>query len=391
MAEFFSFGIVSALAFLIVIGLVIVIHELGHLYAGRMCGVHAEAFSFGFGPTLFARRDRKGTIWRVAAFPLGGYVRFLGDANAASAPDQEALAKLRAEVGPDADRCFHFKPIWQRAFITAAGPIANFILAIVIFTVLSMTLGASGHAPVVAGVQPDSPAEAAGFEAGDRIVSIDGEPIRFFSEITGELFYRPGEEVTVRILRDGQERDLSVASRMRTVEDRFGGTRRIPQIGLERTNEEIFVRYGPIEAVGAGVAQVWTVVAATGNYIGRIVTGRASPEHLNGPIGIFTAAGQMANASLEDGETASESVRTLAINLLALAGILSIGLGLVNLLPIPILDGGHLVYYAYEAVARRPMSAKMQAIGFRVGLALVLGMMLVATWNDVNYLRGMFF
>jgi regulator of sigma E protease len=391
MAEIFQFSAVTAIAFVFVIGLVIVIHELGHLYAGRMCGVHAEVFSFGFGPTLFAVRDRKGTIWRIAALPLGGYVKFLGDANAASAPDQEALAKLRAEIGPDADRCFHFKPVWQRAFITAAGPIANFILAIVIFTLLAMTIGASGHPPVVAGVQEGSPAEAAGFEPGDRVISIDGREIRFFNEITAELFYRPGEEVTFLVERRGRTVEIDVASRLRTVTDRYGGERQIAQVGLERTDEVIYVRYGPVEAVGAGMSQVWEVVAATGNYIGRVVTGRASPELLNGPIGIVTAAGQLANSSLEAGETTSESLRAVTLNLIGLAGILSIGLGLVNLLPIPILDGGHLVYYAYEAVARRPMSAKMQEIGFRVGLALVLGMMLVATWNDLNYARTVFF
>ena len=240
-------------------------------------------------------------------------------------------------------------------------------------------------------MQEGSPAEASGFEPGDRVVSIDGREIRFFNEITAELFYRPGEEVTFLVDRGGRAVEIDVASRLRTVTDRYGGERRIAQVGLERTNELIYVRYGPIEALGAGLSQVWEVVASTGNYIGRILTFRASPELLNGPLGIFTAAGQVANSSIEAGETATDSLRYVTLNLIGLAGILSIGLGLVNLLPIPILDGGHLVYYAYEAVARRPMSAKMQEIGFRVGLALVLGMMLVATWNDLNYARTVFF
>lgn len=385
MADIIEFGAVTVVSFLLVIGLVIVIHELGHLYAGRMCGVHAEVFSFGFGPVLFQARDRKGTLWRVSALPLGGYVKFLGDANAASAPDQDALDKLRAAIGPDADRCFHFKPVWQRAFITAAGPIANFILALVIFISFAAIIGERGQVPVVASVQADSPAEAAGFEPGDRVLEVGGKPIRFFNEITGAVFYRPGEPVEFLVERDGREIGIEVAAVVRTVEDGFGGERRIAQVGLGSAGEFVSYRYGPIEAVGVGAARVWDIVAVTGQYVGRIVTFQASPELLNGPLGIITISGQVANASLDQGPIAALA------NLLQLAGLLSIGLGLVNLLPIPILDGGHLVYYAYEAVARRPMSAKMQEIGFRVGLALVLGMMLVATWNDLNYARGLFF
>lgn len=385
MAEFFQFGAVTVIAFVFVIGLVIVIHELGHLYAGRMCGVHAEVFSFGFGPTLFAVRDRKGTIWRVAALPLGGYVKFLGDANAASAPDQEALAKLRAEIGPDADRCFHFKPVWQRAFITAAGPIANFILALIIFIAMAMAFGERGNAPVVANVRADSPAATAGFEPGDRVVSVDGRPVRIFTEITNALVFRPGEPVSFVVERDGQMIEITAAAQMVVFEDRYGGERQYPVVGLESVPEMVSIRYTPLEAVGAGASQVWGLVEGTGQYVWRIVTLRASPEMLSGPAGILTVTGQVANSSLEQG------VGKLLVDLLRLAGILSIGLGLVNLLPIPILDGGHLVYYAYEAVARRPMSAKMQEIGFRVGLALVLGMMLVATWNDLNYARTVFF
>ncbi len=388
MLDFLSSGLLTVFAFVAVISIVVVIHELGHYLAGRACGIHAEVFSLGFGPTLFAVRDRQGTIWRIAALPLGGYVRFLGDAGAASEPDQAKLAEMREKLGADADRCFHFKPVWQRAIVVAAGPIANFILAIVIFAAFFMAFGQMAQQPVVGSVNAGSEAERAGFEAQDRIVSIEGRRITEFSEIMTEFMLRPNEQVDIVIERNGAEVTLHATPRIESVPDRFGGSRDRAIIGFQSSGEVFRQRLNPVEAVGAAFARVGSVVETTVRYVTRIVTGRAPANMLNGPVGIVTVSGQLANEAASNAPNAGAAVTGVALNIIQLAAFFSIGLGLVNLLPIPILDGGHLVYYAYEAVAGRPLSAKAQEIGFRVGLALVLGLMLVATWNDLVYLGG---
>ncbi|WP_339739838.1 M50 family metallopeptidase [uncultured Maricaulis sp.] len=384
-------GFLTIFSFVFLISIVVVIHELGHYWAGRVCGVHAEAFSMGFGPTLLSWRDKQGTVWRVAAFPLGGYVKFLGDAGAASEPDEAKLAEIRAHMGPDAEKCYHFKPIWQRAFITAAGPLANFVLAVTIFASLALSLGVNYLEPVVGGFTENSSAEEAGFQIGDRITAINAQRVDRFRDITSEVSWRPGERLTFQVERDGESLVLQAAAALTIVPDSYGGERQIARLGIQSNGVPLRRSFNPVTAVGYGMSQTWTVVSMTGRYVSYVVTGRAPPTMLNGPLGIATTAGQTAMTSVELGQDAAQSVFLLLINLVNLAGFLSIGLGLVNLLPIPILDGGHLVYYAYEAVARRPLSMKAQAIGFRVGLALVLGMMLVATWNDLNYLLGQIF
>ncbi|WP_203294365.1 M50 family metallopeptidase [Maricaulis parjimensis] len=386
-------GFLTIFSFVFLISIVVVIHELGHYWAGRVCGVHAEAFSMGFGPTIASWRDKRGTVWRIAAFPLGGYVKFLGDAGAASEPDSEKLEEIRRRMGPDAERCYHFKPIWQRAFITAAGPLANFILAISIFAALALAFGGQPYQPPVIGtVAEGSPAAEAGFQEGDRILAINNNRIDAFQDIVTEVIWRPGEMLDFSVQRGESEILLRAAPEPTVVEDQFGGSRTLGRMGFgSLSTPPLRDSYNPITAIGHGIDRTWTAISMTSRYVIRVVTGRVSPELLNGPVGIATAAGQTAVSSVEAGNNAGESTVLLLINLINLAGFLSVGLGLVNLLPIPILDGGHLVYYAYEAVARRPLSMKAQALGFRVGLVFVLGMMLVATWNDLNYLLGQIF
>lgn len=388
-----SAGPLMLFSFVFVISLVVVIHELGHYLAGRMCGIHAEVFSLGFGPTLYSRRDSKGTVWRVAALPLGGYVRFMGDAGAASEPDAEKLEEMRKTYGPDAERCYHFKPVGQRAFVTLAGPLANFILAIVLFTGIAVFAGWNRMPPVVGEVQAETPAAAAGFQTGDRILNIQGREIEDFGEIRMEVMWRAGVELDFLVERDGQEIVLRAGAERRRVADGLGGERSVGVLGLGWPRGETIerVEYNLFTGFLRGADQIRDTVSLTGRYVGGILTGQASPELLSGPLGIANMAGRVGQISVEAGDTAGESALNLLVNLLNLAAFVSIGLGLVNLLPIPILDGGHLVYYAYEAVARRPLSMKAQAMGFRVGLALVLGMMLLATWNDINYQLGQFF
>ncbi|MCC5996550.1 MAG: site-2 protease family protein [Oceanicaulis sp.] len=395
MMEMFGAGLLSVAAFVAVISFVVVIHEMGHLYAGRLFGVHAEVFSIGFGPTLTSWRDGKGTIWRIAALPLGGYVRFRGDENAASAPNHEALEALRAERS-DAHTVFHFKPVWQRAIIVAAGPLANFALAIVVFAALGMARGEFITPPVIGQVQAGSPAEVAGFQPDDVVVSVNGSAVRGFTDISQAVITRPGQPVRFEVERAGETVTITATPRREVRADGLGGERAMGFLGVtSRTGRPEQVRYSLLEAPGYGLRRTVETVSMIGDYMVRLVTGRASFEMINGPIGIATTAGQVANVSVavpEGGEApAHERLWRMVLSLAALSAVISVALGLMNLLPIPVLDGGHLVYYAYEAVTRQAPSVAVQEIGFRIGVGLVLTLLVVATWNDLNYLRGLFF
>jgi regulator of sigma E protease len=386
---------VFLIAFLVVISTLVVFHELGHYWAARWCGVKAEVFSLGFGPTLFARRDRLGTEWRVAALPLGGYVKFLGDADASSAPSREELERLRQkmeqEKGAGATRgVFHFQPVWKRAIIVAAGPVANFILAIAIFTFLFSVLGSTVQPPVVGDVMEDTPAAEAGFEPGDRVLAIGGRAVETFEDISTIVMLSAGETLRVTVERDGQQRELLATPGRSEREDPIGGRMTIGYLGLQSTPEQIVQRHGPVEAVAMGAERTWLVIATNARYVGRIITGKESGDMLGGPVRIVTYSGRLAMEPFAGDAGFWMELRAAAVNLIGLAGVLSVGLGLINLLPIPVLDGGHLLYYGFEAASGRPLSERAQAFGFRAGLVLVAGLMLFATWNDVNYLRGFF-
>ncbi|XBQ15620.1 MAG: RIP metalloprotease [Oceanicaulis sp.] len=394
MVDFLSSGLLSVLAFVAVISFVVVIHELGHYWAGRICGVHAEAFSIGFGPGLFGWTDRLGTRWRVAALPLGGYVRFRGDENAASAPDRETLAALKASHA-QADTVFHFKPVWQRAFIVSAGPLANFILAIVLFGLLGALRGEVRIEPVVGEIVAESPAEAAGLQAGDVFVRMDGRELEDRREIMQHVMTRAGEPIDFVVERNGALVEITAAPERRMRPDGLGGERALGVLGVVFSNDVAVERVRiPIWAAPAhGVERTVEVVEMIVDYLARLVTGRASFEHVNGPLGIATTAGQVANNAVggEAGEVGVGSrLLALVLSLTALSALLSVALGLMNLMPVPVLDGGHLVYYAYEAVAGRPPSPAVQEAGFKLGAGLLLCMFVVATWNDLSYLRGLF-
>lgn len=398
MTDLLGSGLLSVVAFVAVISLVVVIHELGHFAAGRLFGVHVEAFSIGFGPTLFSWRDKRGTIWRIAGLPLGGYVRFLGDANAASAPDYETLQRLRAER-EDADKVYHFKPVWQRALIVAAGPAANFVLAVLLFAFIGMVRGDVVTEPRVGIVEADTPAEAAGFEPGDLVLTIDGQRVVTFTDISQAVMTRANTPMRFVVERGGEEVLIQATPRREMRPDGLGGTRAFGFLGVGVSSEaqQIQRRFGPIEALGHGVERTVHVTRTIVDYLARLVTFRASVEHINGPLGIATTAGQIANIAVATPEAGDGSydvgaaLMRLVTSLLLLAALLSVAVGLMNLLPIPVLDGGHLVYYAYEAVAKRPPSPGVQSMGFRAGLALILCLLVVATWNDLSYLVGRFF
>ncbi len=394
MTGFLGQVLVYSVPFLLVLTFIVTIHELGHFLVARAFGVKVDRFSIGFGKTVVARTDKQGTEWRLAWLPLGGYVKFSGDLDASSVPDQAGLAELKqrviAENGPGAERdYFHFKPIWQRALITVAGPAANFLLALVLFTILFSVIGERIAAPRVAAVSPGSPAAKAGFLPRDKILAINDRPIQDQAEVTQTVMMSAGDPLRFTVDRAGQRVELVATPRRVIQEDELSGRVRVAQVGLALLplqEDYRFRRLNPFEATGKGAAMIGTTVATTGTYIGRIFTGKESGDLLSGPIGIARAAGGATRQAVAADPDPGYIALNLALMFLQFAAIVSIGIGIVNLLPIPVLDGGHLLFYAYEAVARRPVPARVQEVGYRVGLALLAGLMLFATWNDLQKL-----
>ena len=362
--------------FLIVLTVVVFIHELGHFLVGRWCGVGVNAFSIGFGPEIVGFTDKHGTRWKLSAVPLGGYVKFAGDSNGASVPDPETLSQMSA-----AERAvsFHHKSVWRRAAIVAAGPIANFLLAIAIFAGIVYVSGRHILAPRVEAIQAGSAAERAGFQPGDLVVSINGRTISSFTEMQRIVSASADDTLSVVIDRNGRQVTLTAVPDLKEQETPFG-KQRIGLLGLQasRAPEDLaHVRYGILESVKLGAVETWYVIDRTFTYIGRLVMGRESADQLSGPIRIAQVSGQVANLGGTSG-------------LVSLVAVLSVSIGLINLFPIPLLDGGHLLFYAIEALRGRPLSDRAQEIGFRIGLAIVVMLMLFATWNDLVHLGASF-
>lgn len=358
--------------FLFVLTLIVFVHEMGHFLVARWCGVKVSTFSVGFGPELVGRTDRHGTRWKFSVIPLGGYVKFAGDENAASVPDHEAIANMSEE---ERRTSFFLKPVWQRAAVVAAGPIANFLLAIVIFALLFSLNGRPVIEARISAVEPGTPAAEAGFQPGDLILSVDGEPIESFSEVQRIVSGSPGEEMTFVVEREGERITIEATPERRELEDPFGNPYTTALLGIRRveTSDVLPRQYlGPVEAIGAGVAETAFIVTRTFDVLGGIVTGQQSADQLGGPIRIAQISGDVATLGL----TA----------LIGLAAVLSVSIGLINLFPIPMLDGGHLVFYAIEAVRGRPLGERAQDIGFKIGLAFVLGLFILVTFNDLRLL-----
>ncbi|WP_374570493.1 RIP metalloprotease [Phenylobacterium sp.] len=381
--------------FLLVLTLVVTVHELGHFLAARAFGVAVDRFSIGFGRSIAKWTDRAGVQWRIGWAPLGGYVRFAGDANAASVPDGDDLEALRREIvareGVGAEkRYYHFKPIWQRAVIAAAGPLANFVLAIVLFALLLTAFGKVIYPARVDGVVPGSPAERAGFHVGDVVVRADGRRIDSFLDLRQVVFLRAGAPTAFVVERDGRKLTLTATPQRQTVSDEMGGQARVGVLGIESREslrDRQVRRYNPVQAVGGGVEMTWNILDTTVYYLGRLVSGQETADQLGGPLRIAQASGQAAKEGAAGAGDVGSMLLGAGVALLNLAAVLSVGIGFMNLLPVPVLDGGHLLFYAYEAVARRPLDARVQAAGYRVGLALLVGLMLFATWNDLQQLR----
>lgn len=354
--------------FLVVLTILVFVHELGHYLVARRCGVRVEVFSIGFGPEIFGITDRTGTRWKFSAIPLGGYVKFFGDANAASQPGEEASALDEEERKVS----FHHKRLGQRAWIVAAGPLANFLFAVVALAGLFIFFGQPFTPAEVGEVQPESAAAEAGIEPGDRIVEINGTTIERFEEVQRIVRLSPGSEMSMVVERAGERVVLSVTPERQEVEDNFGNRHTIGLLGVSRSGME-YRRHDPFTAVWRAGGETVVLTGATLQAVGQIISGTRSTKELGGPVRIAQMSGDVADAGL--------------VNLLWFMAILSINLGLINLFPIPMLDGGHLVFYAIEAIRGRPLGERAQEYGFRIGLALVLSLMIFVTWNDLVQLQ----
>ena len=351
--------------FLFTLTIIVFFHELGHFLVARWCGIRVLVFSMGFGPELAGFNDRHGTRWKLSLIPLGGYVKFFGDDNEASVPDPVVLAAMSEE---DRGRSFFGQSVGRRAAVVVAGPLTNFILAIVIFAGVFMMFGKPTAVPRVASVEPNSAAAAAGFQPGDLVTAIDGRKIDNFVDMQRIVGFSGGHALTIVVDRGGVPVTLTATPEIKN-------NRGV--LGVTRSNQPGDVKVesvAPLDAVKLGVEKTWFIVDTTLSYIGDVFVGRQSADQIGGPIGIARISGQVA----ELGWGA----------LFDFVGVISVSIGLLNLFPVPLLDGGHLLFYFIEAVRGRPLSERAQEVGFRIGLAIVVMLMIFATVNDILHLRG---
>ncbi len=356
-------------AFLIVLTVLVFVHELGHYLSARRNGVRVQIFSIGFGPELLGWTDRAGTRWKLSLIPIGGYVKMFGDADVASMPGEMVEDMTEEEKGVS----FFHKRLMQRVEIVAAGPAANFLFAIVVLSGFFMTVGQPFTPADIGEVVSGSAAERAGLRPKDTIVAIDGKPIERFEDIQQIVGLDAGEALQLTVRRDGQNLTLSATPSIEEEKDIFGNVHRIGRLGIKRTGTE-FVRRDPVSAVWRAVGETWNIAAGTLQAAGQMVMGRRTADELGGPIAIAQMSGVVARVGFVD--------------LIRFMALLSVNLGLINLFPIPILDGGHLLFYAAEAIRGRPLGQRAQEYGFRVGLALVLTLMIFVTWNDLVHRTG---
>ncbi|HEX8262809.1 MAG TPA: RIP metalloprotease RseP [Allosphingosinicella sp.] len=355
----------TVLSFLLVIGPLIFVHELGHYFVGRWFGVHAETFSIGFGREVAGWSDSRGTRWKVGWLPLGGYVKFAGDMNAAGQPSPEWLA-LPAE---ERARTFQAKPVWQRFLIVLAGPMTNFLAAIVILTGFNLAYGVPKTPAVIGTVQAQSAAEQTGLRPGDRILRVDGSSVSRFEDILPIVALKTGGAVVLDIERQGRPLRVAVVPRMTSETDEFGNQMRRPVLGIKPPGEQLLTPVSAPGAVAASISQCWVVVSTTLKGLGQIILGSRSVKELGGPLKIAKFSGEQASMGM--------------LHFLWFIAVISINLGFINLLPIPMLDGGHLFFYGIEAVRRKPLRPEAQEWAFRTGLAALLALMILVTFNDL--------
>ena len=355
--------------FLLVLTIIVFVHEMGHYLVARWNGIAIQAFSIGFGPELIGFNDRRGTRWKLSAIPLGGYVRFVGDMNAASVPDDAVIANASPELKR---QLFVNKNVWQRISVVVAGPAANVIFTFLVLYALLLGYGRYTVPAVIDEVTAGSVAEAAGLQSGDVIVAVDGYEVRGFSDFQRLVATAPERQVSIVVDRGGAEQTLTMVPESAETTDRFGNNQRVGRIGVTRTidpNDVVLYRPGPIEAVGMTFEEVRFIIDRTVAFLGDFFVGRGDVEQLGGPVKVAQVSNQVASLGF-----------VALINLMAL---LSLNIGIFNLLPIPMLDGGHLAYYLIEAARGRPLPQRIQEIGYRFGLAIVFTLMVFTLVNDI--------
>lgn len=359
------------LPFLVILTVLVFVHEMGHYLLARYNGVRVEVFSIGFGPELVGWNDAHGTRWKISLIPLGGYVKMFGEGDEPEVAEETAKRfRQRGMAVPGPQESFHNKTVGQRAAIVVAGPAANYAFAILIFAALFATIGQRVTTPVIGEVIAGSVAEKAGFKAGDTIASIDGEPIARFEQIINFVQLRPGVAMDFVVERDGKPVTINVTPMLEVTKDPFGNEHKVGRIGLKPDNLGKMVQHGPVAAVGYAVQETASMTWGSLTAIGQMIVGTRSSEELGGPVMIAKYSGDIWKLDVSA--------------ILWFMASLSISLGLINLFPVPMLDGGHLLFYAYEAARGRPLGARLQEYGFRIGLALVLGLLVFATWNDLR-------
>ena len=359
----------NGLSFVFILSVIVFIHEMGHYLIARYCGVRIDVFSIGFGPEIYGWNDSTGTRWKISLLPLGGYVKMFGDADASSKPGEDVV-----EMSPeDKEISFHHKRLGQRTAIVLGGPAANFVLAAFILAIMFATVGQRITPALISIVQPDGAAAEAGMIPGDRITAIDDTAIDRFEMVQRIVRGSVGEPLLFTVERDGAVVRMEIVPRLVDVIDGFGNKQKYGQIGVGRKGVE-FVRHDPLTAVWAAVEETASLTMATLDALGQIISGSRGTEELGGPFRIAQVSGQVA----EDG----------LVTVFWFMAVLSINLGLINLFPVPMLDGGHLLFFVYEAIRGKPLGERAQEYGFRIGLAMVLSLMIFATWNDLVNIFG---
>lgn len=372
MIEMLGQGIHYALSFVLVLSVIVFVHEFGHYFVAKLCGVKIEVFSIGFGREIYGLTDRSGTRWKFSLLPFGGYVKMFGDETAASTPD---TAKLDALDPEQRKVSFHFKPLWQKALVVAAGPAANFVLAIAIMTGFLYWGGLTSSEPIVGAVMDDSPAAAAGLLAGDRVISIDGEKVESFSDIPTKIATNLGTSIRLDVLRGKEHLNIEVTPQFREDKDMLGNAIKRPLIGIQSQKMDV-KNLSFFQAVGIAIQQTFELCKISLRFLGQMIAGERSTSDLKGPLGIAKMSGQVT----QSGTTFEETARMI----LWFIAMLSVNLGLVNILPVPMLDGGHLMYYGIEAASGRPLARRFQEFGFRIGFYLIIGLMAFSVFNDLR-------
>ena len=355
--------------FLVILTILVFIHELGHYLVARHNGVYVEVFSVGIGPEIFGWTDKKKTRWRVSLIPFGGYVRMFGDQDEASTPDQKALKKMTAA---EKSRSLHYKSVWQRIAVSAAGPLANYLLAIVLLTGLYATVGQRYISPKIGTVQEESAAEKAGLQVGDRILEIESTPITQFDDLQKIVSQSADKPLTVIIQRESEDMTIIVTPDLKEVTDVFGETQKVGIMGISPAGIE-FVRRNPMYALWYSIKDTASFTGQTLEALGQMIVGKRSADGLAGPLRIAQLSGEVSKAGIPA--------------MIWFMAILSISLGLINFFPVPMLDGGHLLFYFIEAARGKPVSEKVQEYAFRVGFFIIIGLMAFAMWNDIVHLK----